>query len=338
MPALVLPYAIWTIYVHLVVAIRGSFTLLLTGLPVVVLLAAAATAGWFRLREREAPALPASATQAIHRRTPALAVLATATLWVALSTAGMPYLVFWWGALLGTGLAWVWLLRGGELALPESRSRFTAAWLAPAWIVPAVVLVAVCVVLFASRPSADDAFYLSIPATLLRFPEQPVLLHDTMYRLQDAPIMLPFYRLSNTGVLVAVVARLTGIDHVLVAHVVLPVLFAIACVLAWIHLLRRIVPSRWPIVLPILLLCVLALGEQHHAYGNFSFVRLFHGKAMLASCLVPVVAAAAMDHVRHGGIRRWLLLFAAMVAALGVTASALFVAPAAAALGLAGGW
>jgi hypothetical protein len=41
---------------------------------------------------------------------------------------------------------------------------------------------------------------------------------------------------------------------------------------------------------------------------------------------------------RHGGLRRWLLLFAVQIAALGVSASALFVAPAAAAFGLVGGW
>src|SRR6185312_5099903 len=197
---------------------------------------------------------------------------------------------------------------------------------------------AVCITLFASRPDADDAFYRSISATLLRYPQQPVLLHDTLYRLPDVPILLQFYRLSNYDVLVGTLARITGVDHLLVAYLILPAVFAAFCVLAWAYLLQRIVPARWPWVLIILFSCVLALGEMPRAYGNFAFVRLFQGKAILATGMVSAIAGSALLFARHGGPRHWLLLFAAQIAALGVSASALFVAPAAAALGLAGGW
>src|SRR3546814_1191369 len=104
--------------------------------------------------------------------------------------------------------------------------------------------------------------------------------------------------------------------------------FAAFSVLAWVYLLRRIVPARWPIVLPILFACVLALGEATGAYGNFAFVRLFQGKAILATCMVPAIIGAALDYARHGGARHWLLLLATQIAALGFAASALFVAPA----------
>src|SRR3546814_5936377 len=88
----------------------------------------------------------------------------------------------------------------------------------------------------------------------------------------------------------------------------------------------------------LLFACVLALGEATGAYGNFAFVRLFQGKAILATCMVPAIIGAALDYARHGGARHWLLLLATQIAALGFAASALFVAPAAAALGLAGRW
>lgn len=342
-PAFVLPYAIWTLYVHLLVARQAGFDTLLQGLPVVAVLTVAATLGWFRLRDPAASAGTASTvTGRMAPRVPGasgeplalpLAVLGLAMLWVGLLSAGMPYQVFWWGALLAMFAAWIWHLRAAPL---ESHAASASA--PPWWVVPAVALAAAAVVLVAHRPAADDAFYLSIPATLLRFPQQPVLLHDTLYRLQDSPMLLPFYRLANHDVLVAVVSRITGIDHLVVAWLVLPPLFAALCVFAWAYLLRRIVPARWAIVLPILFGCVLLLGEAPHAYGNFAFVRMHHGKAILATCMVPMIAGAALDYGRHGGLRHWLLLFAAQIAALGLAASALFVAPAAAALGLAGGW
>ncbi|HVX05052.1 MAG TPA: DUF6077 domain-containing protein [Rhodanobacteraceae bacterium] len=344
-PLFVLPYAIWTMCVHLVTAAHASFDMLLHGLPVMALIAAGATVAWFRLAEPakgHEPVAPggqadggraaASIARTLGHRGAPFAVLAAAIVWVGSLSAGLPYAVFWWLALPAMFGAWMWTLRG------ESCATVRQAGTHATWVVVLVAAAAVCVTLFASRPDADDAFYRSISATLLRHPQQPVLLHDTLYRLPDVPILLQFYRLSNYDVLVAVLARLTGVDHLLVAYLLLPSIFAAFSVLAWAYLLRRIVPARWPWVLLILFLAMLALGEMHRDYGNFAFVRLFQGKAVLVTAMVPVVAGSALLFARHGGLRHWLLLFAAEVAALGVSASALFVAPAAAALGLAGGW
>ena len=343
-PAFALPYAIWTLYVHLVVAGHASFSTLLRGLPVVGVLALAGTVAWFRLRDPAASAAgaftgtghatPLRPGEIGERRALPLVALGLALFWVGLLSAGLPYRIFWWGALLAMFAAWARQLRAEPLLEPSVACHRPEPW----WIVPAVALAAACVTLVAHRPAADDAFYLSIPATLLRLPDQPVLLHDTLYRLQDSPILLPFYRLANHDVLVAVVSRITGIDHLVVAYLVMAPLFAALCVFAWAFLLRRLVPARLAIVLPMLFGCMLLLGEAPHAYGNFAFVRMHHGKAILATCMVPIIAGAALDYARHGGLRHWLLLLAAQVAALGLAASALFVAPAAAALGLAGGW
>lgn len=338
-PVVMLPYAIWTVYVHLVVWLQASFRILLLGLPLVAVVAVTATVGWFRLHD------PAEANQGSGAPPPGridgsgysqaipLAVLALAMLWVGLLSAGMPYAVFWWGGLLATCAAWIGQLRARPHAPPAESERKC-----PAWLVPCIAAAAACVVQVANRPAGDDAFYMSIPATLLRFPQQPVLLHDTMYRLPENPILLPFYRLNNYDVVIAVIARLTGIDHMVVAHLVLPSLVAAITVLAWAYLLRRLVPSRWPTVLPILFACVMSLGEAGRAYGNFAFLHMHHGKTVLATCMVPVIAGAALAYARHGGLRLWLLLLATQIGALGVAASALFVAPAATALGLAGGW
>jgi hypothetical protein len=342
-PAFVLPYAAWTLYVHAIVASHASFDTLMRGLPLLAVAALAATIGWFRLPDPGAAdgnAAPAgSGTDGANGRFRVVPVvaLACAVAWVGLLSAGVPYAVCWWIALLGMGGVWAWHLRGGSTALPDGTARTRRAWVAPS-VVACVVAAAVCTTLFANRPDADDAYHLSVPATLLRLPQQAVLQHDTMYRLPDGPLLLPFYRLGNYDVLIAAVARATGIDHLVVAYALLPAVFASIGVFAWIYLLRRIVPARWIVVLPILFGCIVALGEVHRAYGNFAFVRLFQGKAILATCMVPAIAGAALAYQRHGGPRRWLLLFAAQVAAIGFAASAMFVAPAAAALGLAGGW
>lgn len=310
-PIFVLPYATWTLYVHLIVSTQASFTTLLQGLPLAVVVAIAATVGWFRLRDPAAvrgtetrqaniaPAGHAGSGDGGQRRVVALVALALALLWVGLLAAGMPYAVFWWGGLLAMCGTWGWHLRGRT-----QRPRAESTRKYPAWIVPGVVALAIGIVLVANRPAADDAFYLSIPATLLRFPQQPVLLHDTMYRLPENPLLLPFYRLGSYNVLIGVFARLTGIHHLVVAYLILPALFAALSVLAWVYLLRRIVPARWPVVLPILFACVMALGEANRAYGNFAFVHLSHGKGILATCMVPARQMVARHDRRQPRVAR----------------------------------
>ncbi len=350
-PACVLPFAVWTAYVHLMTATHASFITLMQWLPLAALVAAATTLAWFRWPDATPPRVDASPARddgrgrhtagfTGNRRVAArpIAVLALAALWTDLLLAGMPYPVFWWVALLAMCLVWTGHLRGMRHGAPACAPGQHDPWKMATWIVGLVVVAAIALTLVASRPDPDDAFHLSIPATLLRFPQDPVLLHDTLYRLPGAPILTPFYRLNSYDVLIGVLARLADADLHAIAYLLLPPLSAAFCITAWVYLLRRIVPTRWSSVLLLLFLVMLALGETHHAYGNFTFVRLFQGKAILATGMVPVIAGAALSFARNGGMRRWILLFAAQVVAVGLAATALFVAPATAALGLAGGW
>lgn len=131
--AFVLAYATWTIYVHALVATQASFTTLLRGLPLATVAAAAAIAGWFRLREPPqavtAPADDGNVAVRGGRLSPVVLVAAAA--WVALLDAGMPYPAFWWGALLGTGAAWAWQLGGRPAPRPSAPARADAAWVSP---------------------------------------------------------------------------------------------------------------------------------------------------------------------------------------------------------------
>jgi hypothetical protein len=337
---LVLLFAIWTLYCNVITLAHASFDDLMQWLPLEVLVTLAALVCWFR-RVQVGPVLPddngngrqiGKAAESTFPGYP-IAVLTLGAVWVGLLFAGMPYAVFWWGTLIGLGVAW--RMRGTtSVAGTATASLRTRDW----GVVLSVAIAAVVVTLVVNRPDPDDAFYMSIPATLLRFPHAPVLLHDTMYRMGDLPLLLPVYRVDSYEVLVGVLSRLTGIPHMKVAYLVLPPLFAVFAVLAWTRLLRRLVPERWVASLVVLFLCVLALGEAHQSYGNFAFVRLFQGKAILATVMVPVIVSATLDFSRHADVRNWLVLFAAQIAALGFTSSALFVAPVAAGVTLVSAW
>ena len=339
-------FAIWTVCVHAIVVTHSSFDTLLRWLPWAMLAAVLLIFAWSRRLEKHheaAPvALPGNGAFTANRdggiagllgEKPWL-VLAFSVFWVGLLFVGLPYSIFWWTALVAMAVTWVSTLRKFGPTAVAVPKQSNAGWI----VVAAVAIAAVCVTLFTSRPDPDDAFYQSIPATLLRFPHQPVLLHDTMYRLGNLPLLLPVYKVGSYEVLIAVLARLTGISHLVIAYLILPAVFAVLAVLAWARLLKLMVGDRWPAALVILLLCVLALGEAHQSYGNFAFVRLFQGKAIFATVMAPVIASCAIEFSYRASFRNWLLLFVAQVAAIGFTSSALFVAPLAAGLALMSGW
>lgn len=343
-PVMCIAYAVWTIFVQTITATHASFDTLLRWLPLAVLTAIVATIAWFRLRQPgNGRQVHADGRMSIGSHVVAgdvaagyvwLVVLAAA-IWVGLLSAGVPYTIFWWGCVVALGAAWIFdrdsIAKGGG-ATPETVSL--AQWLA----VVGVVVAAVCVTLIASRPDPDDAFYMSVPATLLRFPTHAVLGGDTMYRTDGLSLLSPIYRLDTYEVLVGTVSRLTGIPHMRVAYEVLPPLFAASAVLVWKQALRLLVPGRWLPTLVALFLVVLALGEAHTAYGNFAFARLFQGKAIFATVMVPAIVCQALAFSRRASTRNWLALFAAQVAAVGFTSSALFAAPAAAGMALASQW
>jgi Family of unknown function (DUF6077) len=333
-PTFVLIYAAWTVYVHATTAAHGSFNNLVQWFPLLLAFAMFICWRWFKLSvpTRESRCFAATHGPAKIYPSP-LAMLAAATLWVVFLIAEGHYLLFWWGSVIALAAAWLKTIDATPIEFThepiDNRSL---------WVVCVVTVAAVGVTLAANRPDADDAFYLSVPATLLRLPNEPILLRDTIYRLAGLPIQLPVYRLHSYEALIGTLSRMTAIRPVVIAYVVLPSILAALSIVAWAQLLRLLAPKHWALVLVVLFFCVLALGETHHSYGNFAFVRMFQGKAILATLVVPCIIYLALDYSRFGNVRSWIALFAAQITAIGFSSSALFVAPAAAGLALFGAW
>src|SRR3546814_264097 len=133
-PVFALPYAIWTLYVHLIVAAHAGFTALLHWLPLVLLVAVAATVGWFRLRDPAGrvdafPEPPGLAGGNLASGAAPLVFLALAMCWVGLLSAGVPYPVFWWVAVLAMCGAWIRNLRCGTRGPPAARTGKHAVWI-----------------------------------------------------------------------------------------------------------------------------------------------------------------------------------------------------------------
>jgi MFS family permease len=178
------------------------------------------------------------------------------------------------------------------------------------------------------RPDADDAFYANVAVAAVEHPELPLLARDTLHGRFDLPVHLPSYRLHSYEVAVAALSLLTGIAALPLFHLVAGPLAALFVPLAHASLFRLLAPRVWLFATAVLVLVLAAPGETHRWYGNFAFVRMWQGKAILLSIAAPWIAALALRFALAPSRIGWLRLAAAQIAAIGASASALWLAPA----------
>lgn len=193
-----------------------------------------------------------------------------------------------------------------------------------------LALLAVAVALVAHRPDLDDSFYLNLAVASADAPGDPLLAGDTLHGVPGLPLHHPVYRVHTWEVWNAAISRLTGIPVAAVFHFVSASLVALLVPLAWARLFRRLVPRHWLWAVAAVLWVLVIAGDAHRWYGNFAFVRIWQGKSVFLSVLLPVIWSAGLDFARRPSTRGFLLLGAAQVAALGCTSTAVWAGPAAA--------
>lgn len=324
-------FALWTLCCHAVVFAGGSLRTLVALFGALLGLLVLARA-WRRARfaraaedagrPPESAAPPPEPDAAPARRTRyALAALGAAAA-AALDPRAHPILL-WCALVLVLGAAAVrFLLREppGVEAPRESRARELG-----------LLALAVACALYAlvvHRPDADDAFYVNVAVAALEHPELPLLSRDTLHGRFDLPIHLPSYRLHSFELAIAALSLLSGIAPIYLFHLLAAPLAALCVPLAHAALFRLLTPRVWIWTSAALVLVLAAPGETHRWYGNFAFVRMWQGKSILLAVALPLVATFALRFAQAPSRGAWLRLAAAQIAAVGASATALWLAPA----------
>jgi hypothetical protein len=202
-------------------------------------------------------------------------------------------------------------------------------------------LLAVCIVLvlgvalgvlstFMNRPDADDITFFHRAAAQLSHLGAPILTHDTTSDVADLPGPMTGYLLTSYEFLCALAARVFGLNPLsmyqnggaAVSSALVPPVYYV--------LLRRL--GLRPLVAVAAVGGVVAFllldGNDHHAMGNFAFVRLWQGKAILLTVLTPYMLSAVIGYLDAPGRRDWMCLLCAGIAATGLSTIGCFFAPA----------
>ncbi len=320
-------FAFWTVTTHFAVAAHLSFASLSRVGPFVLL--AGIVCGVFAARGRESGASPQPLTS---MPLPSWKWPGIAAALVLLRALGMGYSAFWIGIVLFLIAAMARLGRANppsESPAPLTSRRALAIFL--------LAFASAAVTYAAHRPNIDDAIYVGTATDAVAHPDLPVLSHDVLYGGDNLPLMLPSYAVETYELLIALFARLFGGEPIFWAHAIVPTLVALILPFAWGSLMRTLVPRRW-VAATAVALFVLSLPGVSIGLGNFAFVTLFYGKAILVSAGIPLLYAFAWKFQETGSIWDWLLIACCTIACVGLSSSAIFVAPVALGIATLSGW
>jgi hypothetical protein len=232
-------------------------------------------------------------------------------------------LLWWWCALAPLGVAFalaVWREPPRRLPPAASRGRELALW--------TLALAGVAVALAAHRVDIDDSFYVNLAVAAADAPRDPLLAHDTLHGVPGLPLHHPAYRVHAWEIWNGAVAHLTGLPPIAVFHFVSAALVALLVPLAFARLFRLLAPGHWPWAVAATVAVLLAAGDVHRFYANFAYVRIWQGKSVFLMVLVPLIQAYALDLATRPSRGAFARLFAAQVAAVGCTSTAVWAAPA----------
>jgi hypothetical protein len=225
------------------------------------------------------------------------------------------------------------LLLGGWLAWQlrdklAARLAFTVAdaaapprlWTAAA--VVAVLLQAAGAVLY-DRPDWDDGFYL---AAVLDYEQAPILNAEEPTHREGFPMSV-LHRAMCWELWGAVLCHVSGISPLVLYHSLLPGLLALAAYAAYGGLFAELLPRRW---VPLALLGLSGYFiwgiSSHWTAANHLLIRSWQGKAVLLHITLPLVVLMLCRFARRADWRNGLTLGACVVAGLGASSSAIFLA------------
>jgi uncharacterized membrane protein len=199
--------------------------------------------------------------------------------------------------------------------------------LGPPAVVIAAALGAGLLALIANRPDADDVFYVNRSSAVDALGALP--LRDTMFADQVfAMIPGQYPPMASFEALLGTIAFSFGVPAASVTYYVIPPLCSMLAILALWRLLASWDIHRPRIAFVVALAYLLFGGAFHASFGNTWIERMWQGKILFISILVPTLLVYLARSLRWGSRSDAALCAAAAIAGVGLTSTAIFLLPA----------
>jgi hypothetical protein len=243
------------------------------------------------------------------------------------------FLTLWFGGLVILGGSTVVLLRE-KGAVPLRKEDIGASAL---MLVLLLSIGGALLALAARRPDADDCYYMSRAAYLAEHFFTAMPHHYTLFPGSSTPFPYPSFPLMALHDGIGALSWVTGLEPMEVNAFLLAPFGAVLCVLAYTGLLRTLLGRSWSWGLVAVFIILVSEGTTHRSFGNFSFVRIWQGKALLLHVGLPVLLRLALRFGDEGGKGNGLRLAMGQVALLGLSSTSVWLGPVVGGLGVVSG-
>ena len=322
-------FAGWTLLYHLNLVLRLPTTPLLA-LWVLSMSAIGVGYIWVRGRSAEEPGAAQDAAAShgtdLARKNRALAIAAIALGAAAGATAGLPRSSVPWAVpvtlgLTGVVLTAVALLRGYERRETPSEARRDAGF-APAMLTGLGLAV---LSLFTVNTDGDDAYFVSRSVWIGIRGELPF--RDVIFTDQAVDHIAGEAPVASIEALLGALAHLFGVSGASITwYVFLPAVTFGAVWALW-RLTRQWAPRRMTWCFLVAVVYLLWSGTSVVSLGSFHFIRMWQGKAVFVSLLVPLIYVYFTRWAERRDRGALILAVAAGVCAVGLTSTAVFLLP-----------
>lgn len=332
--AMVVILASWTALANVIVLSGGTFAQLRTLSPLALVAAAAALLNLLPQRREQRP--PANADSSAPEeegepsRWPYLLIGAVLAAGFAF---GNRYRVFWALTVLYLSAIFLW-----QLHAPRLRNRQPDPGIGNLLAFLGATGLALLAAALVNRVNADQTLPINLSVAVLDDPHLPIFRHDSVHGIAGV-YPIPTYWIHSFELLAALLTQALSIgEPILLLHYIGSPALTVVSVLAAARFFRVLLPRYWGWTTLASVLLLLGLRSSYTMYGNFGFVRMFEGKSLFVTALIPLLLTYAVEFSLQPHVKNWLLLFLAQVAAVGLTANALYAAPIAAGLALGACW
>ncbi|MFB4311395.1 DUF6077 domain-containing protein [Actinomadura sp. GTD37] len=331
---IVVSFAAWTVIYHLGLLIRPPTSVLLAmWLLSACALAAlcAARRGWWTGPPPPGPPRTRTAPRALA----AVAIVAgvAAGACAGLHDSGVPWWCAWAPGIVSAAASAAWILRrtgsgartagDGPGAAAAGAGRDETRWGTPLALLTGAGFAVAS--LFIVNSDGDDAYFVSRSVAAAATGRIP--LKDVVFTPGTSGPIAGEPPVASIEVLAGAVARLLGVPAAsFVWYVVLPPASFLAIWALW-RLVRAWAPRRAPLCFAVAAVYLLWTGTSAASFGSFHLPRLWQGKAVLVSVLLPLLFVYLTRWAERRSRADLALLAAAGVAAAGLTSSAAFVVP-----------
>ncbi len=188
-----------------------------------------------------------------------------------------------------------------------------------------LVVMMVFIALFANKHNFDDAHYIRTAVDMVDHPEKPLLLMDPLGLFEGAPLLISVYKVQSVESFCAGISSLTGVPVIYVFHFFLPIIGLFLSVMAYLLLFRVLIPQKAMLATIVSFMLIYAVSLK--AMGNFTFIRMHQGKGLLLGVFIPLIITYGLKAAKDNNRRDWALLVLAQICAIGMNATAIWLAP-----------